>query len=95
MSKNAALQIVSAKLFQVTYLVQAVLVFTHFMYSRCVICLPVLLQLSNYNEFGGNLVLLVCTKIILRISVRKESQNRNLSNLTLLGKAYLTRDGVG
>jgi hypothetical protein len=27
--------------------------------------------------------------------VRKESQNRNLSNLTLLGKAYLTRDGVG
>jgi len=34
---SKALQIVNAKLFQVNYLVHAVLVFTHFVYSRCVI----------------------------------------------------------
>jgi hypothetical protein len=40
-------------------------------------------------------VLMVCTNTVLKISVRNESQNRNLSILTLLGKANLAREGVG
>jgi len=40
-------------------------------------------------------VFLFCNRIMLRISVRKESHNRNLSSLKQLRQADLTREVVG
>jgi len=52
--------------------------------------------LTNYPVLVfTHFVFLVCNRIMLRISVRKESHNRNLSSLTQLRQADLTREVVG